>query len=87
WTGEEPRLVRLEDPDRDVSSQHLEVRVEGDQVWVRDLGSTNGTDVVVPGAEPVALRTGELRPIVPGTRIILAGTFTVMHEAGDADQP
>ena len=42
WTGEHPNLVRIDDPERDVSSQHLEVRLDGASVdpvpWLADRG-------------------------------------------------
>lgn len=81
WTGEQPHLVRIDDPDRDVSSQHLEVRLDGWHVLVRDLGSTNGTEVTLPDSEPVLLRAHEQLSIEPGTRITLAGVFGVTYEA------
>ena len=82
WTGEQPHLVRIDDPDRDVSSQHLEVRLDAWHVLVRDLGSTNGTEVALPGSDPVLLRAHEQLSIEPGTRIVLAGVFDVTYEAG-----
>jgi pSer/pThr/pTyr-binding forkhead associated (FHA) protein len=33
----------IELPDKSVSRRHAEIRVEGDQLSIRDLGSTNGT--------------------------------------------
>lgn len=81
WTGEQPHLVRIDDPERDVSSQHLEVRLDAWHVLVRDLGSTNGTEVTMPGSEPVLLRAHEQLSIEPGTRIVLAGVFEVTYEA------
>jgi len=82
WTGEQPNLVRIDDPERDVSSQHLEVRLDAWHVLVRDLGSTNGTEVALPGSEPVLLRAHEQLSIEPGTRIMLAGVFAITYEAG-----
>jgi hypothetical protein len=82
WTGEQPHLVRIDDPERDVSGQHLEVRLDAWHVLVRDLGSTNGTEVVLPGSDPVLLRAHEQLSIEPGTRILLAGVFEVTYEAG-----
>ena len=82
WTGEQPHLVRIDDPERDVSGQHLEVRLDAWHVLVRDLGSTNGTEVALPGSEPVLLRAHEQLSIEPGTRIVLAGVFEVTYMAG-----
>ena len=80
WTGEQPNLVKIHDPNRDVSGQHLEVRLDFWHVLVRDLGSTNGTEVVLPGAEPVTLRAHDAMAIEPGTRVILAGVFDFTYE-------
>ena len=82
WTGEQPNLVKIHDPNRDVSGQHLEVRLDFWHVLVRDLGSTNGTEVVLPGAAPVALRAHDAMAIEPGTRVILAGVFDFTYEVG-----
>lgn len=82
WSGEQPNLVRIDDPERDVSSQHLEVRLDGWHVLVRDLGSTNGTEVALPDSDPVLLRAHEQLSIEPGTRIVLAGVFALTYEAG-----
>lgn len=80
WVGEQPNLVKIHDPDRDISSQHLEVRLDFWHVLVRDLGSTNGTEVVLPGAEAITLRAHDAMTIEPGTRIILAEVFEVVFE-------
>ena len=40
------QIVRLGDPGRSVSKSHLEIRIDGTNVYIRDLGSTNGTTVV-----------------------------------------
>ena len=79
-TGEQPNLVRLIDPDKDISGQHLEVRLEYWHVAVKDLGSTNGTQVVLPGENPVTLRPNDPMMIEPGTRVILAGVFSFTFE-------
>jgi hypothetical protein len=75
-----PHLVRIEDPNRDISSQHCEVRLEDWFVTVGDLGSTNGTQVVLPGRAPAALRPGAPMAIEPGTRVILANAFDFTFE-------
>ena len=78
--GEQPNLVKLIDPDKDISGQHLEVRLEYWHVAVKDLGSTNGTQVVPPGENPVTLRPNDPVMIEPGTRVILAGVFSFTFE-------
>jgi predicted component of type VI protein secretion system len=46
--AESTTIGRIEDnsfqvPDASVSSHHCEIRLKGSEVWVKDLGSTNGT--------------------------------------------
>jgi len=78
--GEQPNLVKLIDPDKDISGQHLEVRLEYWHVAIKDLGSTNGTQVVLPGENPVTLRPNDPMMIEPGTKVILAGVFSFTFE-------
>lgn len=80
YTGEQPNLVRLSDPGKDISGQHLEVRLDYWHVLVADLGSTNGTQVILPGQPPMQLRAEDPLVIEPGTRVILAGVFEFTFE-------
>ena len=80
YTGEQPNLVRLSDPGKDISGQHLEVRLDYWHVLVSDLGSTNGTQVILPGQPPIQLRAEDPLVIEPGTRVILAGVFEFTFE-------
>ena len=54
------QLVLLSDPDRVLSRTHALLEVVEDELWVTDLHSTNGSEVLVPGQPP--------RRLVPGTR-------------------
>jgi hypothetical protein len=81
--GRMPRLVRIADPNRDISSQHLEVRLEDWLVTVIDLDSTNGTQVVAPGKPSAPLRPHEPLAIDPGTRVILARAFHFVYELAE----
>ena len=81
YAGEQPHLVQVSDPGRDISSQHLEVSLDGWHVAVKDLGSTNGTRAILPGAAPIALRPHDPLTIEPGTRVRLAGVFEFVFEA------
>ena len=47
---------------------------------VRDLGSTNGTTVTLPGEEPVRLRPTEDQGIEPGSVITLADEVSLTYE-------
>ena len=74
-------LVRVDDPGMDVSNQHLAVEVADWLVTVCDLGSTNGTQVLVPGRAPLLLRPGEPVAIEPGAVVVLAHVFELVYEA------
>jgi len=80
YTGEQPNLIKLADPEKDISSQHLEVSLDFWHVLVTDLGSTNGTEVVLPGQPPVRLTPNDPMMIEPGTRVILAGVQDFIFE-------
>ncbi|MBM7388826.1 hypothetical protein JOE37_001820 [Clavibacter michiganensis] len=67
--GVAPRLVAVPSPLGEISGTHLGLRQDGAVVVVTDLDSTNGTVVLAPGAERLALRPGESLVVVPGTRI------------------
>lgn len=54
-----PRLVMVPSPAKEVSSTHVEILQEADNVVVTDLGSTNGTKVTMAGFAPRTLRQGE----------------------------
>jgi hypothetical protein len=69
--GAEPRLVTVPSPLGEISGTHVAVRQESGAIVVTDLGSTNGTAVLAPGADRLALRPGESLVVVPGTRVDL----------------
>jgi hypothetical protein len=80
YTGEQPNLLQLSDPDKDVSGQHLQVALDSWQVLAIDLGSTNGTQVVLPGEEPVQLRPNDPLMLRPGSWVILGGAIEFWYE-------
>ena len=53
------QLVRIDDPARSVSKLHARFEIDGDSLWIEDLGSGNGTTVEQPGTPAVALRPGQ----------------------------
>ena len=79
--GEPPGLVHLEDPGKDISSQHLQIELDHGHVLVTDLGSTNGTQVVLPGRPPVQLLPYQPIEIQPGTRIVLARVLEMIFNS------
>ncbi|CAN7257793.1 FHA domain-containing protein [Knoellia sp. LjRoot47] len=78
-----PHLVRLASRDNDISRNHAEVILEGWHVLVRDLGSTNGTTVTLPGQEPVRLRPTEDFGIEPGAIVTLADEVALTYEVAE----
>jgi hypothetical protein len=78
--ADRPHLVRVPSPENDISRNHVEVVLEGWHVLVRDLGSTNGTTVALPGQVAVRLRPGDQQVIEPGTVVTLADEVSVVFE-------
>ena len=75
------RPVTLTSAEDDISRSHVAVAVEGDSVVVTDLHSRNGTLIVLPGASPQKLRSGEPTTVVLGTLIDLGSGATLTVEA------
>ena len=50
-------------PNQDISRTHAQVRVDGEDVLVTDLNSTNGMFLIEPGLPPRRLRSGEPTPL------------------------
>jgi len=75
-----PHILRLPSPGKDISRDHLEIRLIGWRVMVIDLGSANGTTVVMPGGTPEPLAAGGTRIIEPGTQVILADEVSFVYE-------
>lgn len=75
-----PHLVRVASPDNEISRNHVEVVLDGWHVLVRDLGSTNGTTVALPGSSPVRVRPGDQQTIEPGTTVALADQVSMTFE-------
>lgn len=75
-----PHLLRVASPDNEISRNHVEVVLDGWHVLVRDLGSTNGTTVTLPGSTPVRVRPDDQQSIEPGTTITLADQVSMVFE-------
>lgn len=79
--GEErPHLVRLVSPENDISRSHAEIVLDGWLVYVRDLNSTNGTVVTLPGQPPTRLRANDLQLLEHGALVTLADEVSVRFE-------
>ncbi|KQZ89874.1 hypothetical protein ASD62_11765 [Phycicoccus sp. Root563] len=78
--AQRPHLVRVVSRDNDISRNHVEIVLEGWHVLVRDLGSTNGTTVALPGQQPVRLRPSDSQVIEPGTVVGMADEVTFTYE-------
>lgn len=78
---EQPRLVTVPSPNQEISSTHLEVRpgsgADHGTAVVSDLGSTNGTVLVLPGLAPESLQPGVPAQLLPGSVIDLGDGLTI----------
>jgi pSer/pThr/pTyr-binding forkhead associated (FHA) protein len=82
--GVEPRLVRVESADQQVSSTHLELRQVGQAVLATDLRSTNGTRIRRADLPELVLQ-GDALVVAPGAELDL-GDGTVI-EVLAAEEP
>jgi len=76
-----PHLVRLASFEKDISRNHVEVRLDDWHVLVTDLNSTNGTMVNRPGRDPERLRPNQPAMIEPGTTVTIADVVTFEFES------
>jgi len=79
-----PHVVKVPSPQRDVSRNHVEVVLEGWHVLVRDLGTTNGTTVALPGEQPIRLRANDQQVLEPGSVVSLADEVSFTFDPGTA---
>lgn len=70
-----PHEIKLADPG--VSRSHVQITLNGWDVVARDLGSSNGTELVLPGGKPLKLRPDEDYLVEPGSSIVLAEDVTL----------
>ncbi|MCE1179085.1 MAG: FHA domain-containing protein [Micrococcales bacterium] len=80
--ADRPHLLRVPSPENDISRNHCEVVLEGWHVLVRDLGSTNGTTVALPGELPVRMRASDQQALEPGTVVTMAEEVSFTFEVG-----
>lgn len=79
--GSRPHVVKVPSPEKDISRNHLEIRLDDWHVLATDLNSTNGTILTRPGRPPERLRPDEATMIEPGTRVSLADDVSFAFEA------
>ncbi len=77
-----PHVVKVPSPERDVSRNHVEVILEGWHVLIRDLGTTNGTTVTLPGESPVRLRANDQQVLEPGSFVSMADEVSLHLRGG-----
>jgi FHA domain len=77
--GPRPNAIKLSD-DRDVSRNHVEIRLDGWRVLAVDLGSANGTLLSGPNLAAQRLRPGEEEVVEPGSIITLAPDVWITYE-------
>lgn len=63
-------VVPVVDPNFSISKTHLAVRVDGQYMFVTDLGSTNGTSVVAPDGSRTHVLAGAMVPVTKGYSIV-----------------
>ncbi|MEU4802956.1 FHA domain-containing protein [Actinosynnema sp. NPDC023587] len=78
-----PHAIRLANQGNDISRNHVEVRLDGWDVLVVDLGSKNGTTVIAPGWSPQELAGLIPAILTPGSRVMLGeGAFFTYEVLG-----
>ncbi|HLR56100.1 MAG TPA: FHA domain-containing protein [Actinomycetales bacterium] len=80
---EMPRLITVESPNHDISRTHAEVRMDGPEIVVTDLTSTNGVLLTRPGAVAERLQPGVPTAVEAGAVVDLGEgvTFVVGRQA------
>jgi hypothetical protein len=76
------RPLRLMGASEVVSRIHARVDLDGWQVFLTDLNSANGTQVLMPGERnPTNLQPGVRTPLVAGAQIRLGGEFGLQYDS------
>nr|WP_245953449.1 RDD family protein [Arthrobacter silvisoli] len=74
-------LVSVSDPGRSISKTHLQLRREGEGVWVTDRNSTNGSAVTTPDGKQSRLLPGEPVFVRPGSTVRFGDRFFHLGQA------
>jgi len=76
------RPLRLMGASGVVSRIHARVELDGWQVYITDLNSANGTQVLLPGERnPTNLQPGTRTPLVAGAQIRLGGEYGLQYDS------
>ena len=76
------RPLRLMGASGVVSRIHARVELDGWQVFLTDLNSANGTQVLMPGERnPTSLQPGVRTPLAAGTQIRLGGEYGLQYDS------
>ncbi len=76
------RALRVNDTSGVVSRIHARVELDGWQVFITDLKSANGTEVLLPGdRNPTSLQPGVRLPLMAGTQIRLGGEYGLQYDS------
>ena len=81
--ADRPHVVKVPSPERDVSRNHVEVVLEGWHVLIRDLGTTNGTTVSLPGETAVRLPANDQQVLEPGSVVSMADEISFVFETAN----
>lgn len=68
---EDAQLIKLADETRTVSKSHLAIGLDGDGVYVVDLGSTNGSTVTTPEGDARRVQPGDVVYVVEDSIVSL----------------
>jgi hypothetical protein len=80
--GGRARPLRLIGASGVVSRIHARVELDGWQVFITDLKSQNGTQVLLPGERnPTNLQPGVRTPLLAGTQIRLGGEYGLQYDS------
>jgi hypothetical protein len=81
------RPLRLTDASGVVSRIHARVELDGWHVFLTDLKSANGTQVLQPGDRgPISLEPGVRTRLVAGAQIRLGGEYGLQYDSYDSNR-
>jgi len=81
--GTPAQLVPVADPSKRISKVHAEFGTNAAGFWIADRGSTNGTEVRLPGEGARTLPAGVRTPLPVGAVVVVGGrSFTITSEPG-----